>query len=150
MAALLSGAMQAFNLPCFPPFVCEDAASRALLCSIREIAPSTATVLITGETGTGKEIVARQVHAASLRSSAPFVAVNCSALPETLAETELFGHERGAFTGAATAKGGRRRNRDRPRPARSAANNRGSRRVRRAAFRDNGHRRASARTRRRS
>jgi len=89
-----------------PPFVCEDAVSRALLDSIRAVAPSMATVLVTGETGTGKEIVARHVHASSRRSSSPFVAVNCSALPETLVESELFGHERGAFTGAASAAAG--------------------------------------------
>jgi transcriptional regulator with AAA-type ATPase domain len=86
--------------------VCEDAASRALLDSIRAVAPSMATVLVTGETGTGKEIVARHVHASSRRSSSPFVAVNCSALTETLVESELFGHERGAFTGAASAAAG--------------------------------------------
>jgi sigma-54-specific transcriptional regulator len=98
--------MPSCNRPSLPAFVGEDAASRALLRSIRAIAPSIATVLITGETGTGKEIVARHVHAASRRSSAPFVAVNCSALPETLVESELFGHERGAFTGAVATKAG--------------------------------------------
>lgn len=87
-------------------FVFEDPASQALLSSIRQIAPSSAPVLITGETGTGKEVVARAVHDASRCAAHPFVAVNCSALPATLIESELFGHERGAFTGAVAAQPG--------------------------------------------
>jgi len=70
------------------------------------VAPSTATVLVLGETGTGKELTARYVHNCSRRATATFVAVNCAAIPETLLESELFGHEKGAFTGAASPRKG--------------------------------------------
>jgi aliphatic sulfonates family ABC transporter substrate-binding protein len=86
--------------------VFEDPRSRALLGRIHQVAPSNATVLITGETGTGKEIVARHLHESSQRRNTGFVAVNCGAFSESLAEAELFGHERGAFTGALTSKAG--------------------------------------------
>jgi len=80
----------------------EDMLSRA-----RAVAPSTATVLIQGESGTGKELLAAYVHYHSRHSEAPYVAVNCAALPDTLAESELFGHEKGSFTGAIARKIGK-------------------------------------------
>jgi aliphatic sulfonates family ABC transporter substrate-binding protein len=86
--------------------VFEDQKSRAALARIHKLAPSDANVLITGETGTGKEIVARNIHALSARADKPFVAVNCGALTQSLVESELFGHEKGAFTGALTSKVG--------------------------------------------
>jgi Nif-specific regulatory protein len=80
---------------------------RAVVKQIEQVASSDATVLLLGESGTGKELLAQAVHAASPRSRAPFVRVNCGAVPEALFESELFGHEKGAFTGASTNRTGR-------------------------------------------
>ncbi len=81
-------------------------AFQRMLALVARVAPSRASVLLLGESGTGKELVARAIHEASPRAGKPLVAVDCSSLPENLFESELFGHERGAFTGAATARGG--------------------------------------------
>jgi DNA-binding NtrC family response regulator len=89
-----------------PYFIFRSPAMRRALANISEMAVSNQTVLISGETGTGKELVARAVHVLSPRSQGPFVPINCGAIPESLIEGELFGHEKGAFTGAyATRKG---------------------------------------------
>ena len=82
-------------------------AFRRMMTLVDQVADSSATVLIQGESGTGKELVAKTIHARSARTKGPFVAVNCAALPETLLESELFGYEKGAFTGAAGRKEGR-------------------------------------------
>jgi Nif-specific regulatory protein len=82
-------------------------AMRQLLGMIGKVAQSDGVVLIRGESGTGKELVARAIHAASVRNEKPFVAINCAAIPDTLLESELFGHEKGSFTGAVATKKGR-------------------------------------------
>ncbi|MCP5279363.1 MAG: sigma-54-dependent Fis family transcriptional regulator [Thiobacillus sp.] len=87
--------------------VAEDAATQALLDLARRVAGTDTTVLLTGESGVGKEVFARYIHRHSARHPGPFVAVNCAAIPESLLESVLFGHEKGSFTGAATAQAGK-------------------------------------------
>ena len=91
----------------FSEMVGTSAAMQAVFDRVRKVAQTDLPVLITGETGTGKELTAQAIHARSHRQRGPFVAINCGAIPETLMESELFGHERGAFTGAMQEKKGR-------------------------------------------
>ncbi|EGW37538.1 response regulator [Desulfosporosinus sp. OT] len=88
-------------------FIGQSDAMKEVALLIRQVAKTGTTVLITGESGTGKEVAAMEIHKASNRADKPFVAVNCAALPEQLLESELFGHEKGAFTGATSKKKGR-------------------------------------------
>ena len=90
-----------------PRVLGEDGALKETLLSIQRAAPTDATVLVLGESGTGKELMARSLHQLSKRAKGPFVALNCAAIPETLLENELFGHEKGAFTGANARKVGK-------------------------------------------
>jgi DNA-binding NtrC family response regulator len=90
-----------------PQLVGEDQSLRKVFASLQRAAVTDTTVLLEGESGTGKELFARSLHALSQRADAPFVAINCAAIPETLLETELFGHEKGAFTGAVARKPGK-------------------------------------------
>jgi len=90
-----------------PQIVGEDQALRKVFAALQRAATTDATVLLEGESGTGKELFARSLHALSPRAEAPFVAINCAAIPENLLETELFGYEKGAFTGAVARKPGK-------------------------------------------
>ena len=90
-----------------PGFITADERMLDLCRQVERVAPVDVNVMILGETGTGKEIIARNLHALSDRADAPFVAINCAAIPDTLLESELFGHEKGAFTGASQRKKGR-------------------------------------------
>lgn len=90
----------------FGQMVGQSKAMQEVYALIEQVAPTSASVLITGESGTGKELVARTIHNLSPRKNAPFVAINCSAIPETLMESELFGNEKGAFTGAVSRRPG--------------------------------------------
>ena len=90
----------------FENFIGKSEVMQRVFTTIRQVADTRSTVLITGESGTGKELVARAIHACGSRKNTPFVTVNCSALPETLLESELFGYMKGAFTGAAANKQG--------------------------------------------
>jgi len=91
----------------FKDIITKNPRMRDILELVKSVAKTASTVLIEGESGTGKELIARAIHSSSPRGKCPFVAVSCAALPETLLETELFGHEKGAFTGAISAKKGR-------------------------------------------
>ena len=91
----------------FPKIVGESVAMRGVLKQIMKVAPTESTVLILGESGTGKELIATSIFEHSKRSDKPFVKINCAAMPEELLESELFGHEKGAFTGAVTRKSGK-------------------------------------------
>jgi transcriptional regulator with GAF, ATPase, and Fis domain len=91
----------------FEEIVGTSAALQRVLSLVSKVAPTDASVLITGETGTGKELVARAIHRCSQRSSKPFVSVNCAAIPRDLIASELFGHEKGSFTGAVQRRVGR-------------------------------------------
>ena len=90
-----------------PQLVGDDAGLRKVFAGLQRAATTDTTVLLEGESGTGKELFARSLHALSPRAEQPFVAINCAAIPETLLETELFGHEKGAFTGAVARKPGK-------------------------------------------
>lgn len=90
-----------------PELIAESAAMKKVVHDLEKIAQAQASVFITGESGTGKEVIAGAIHRLSSRSSQPFIKVNCAAIPEQLVESEFFGHERGAFTGALTRKTGR-------------------------------------------
>lgn len=103
----LGGHKPEYKSPSGPRIVGRNPAIARVMKLARQVAPSKATVLITGESGTGKEMFARYLHAQSKRVNGPFVAVNCAALPEHLLESELFGHEKGAFTGAIARKLGK-------------------------------------------
>jgi len=102
-----TAAAEAFEAPGAPPIVGRHPRLKAALRLLEKVAPTESTVLLTGESGTGKELFARALHGLSPRRAGPFVAVNCAAIPETLIENELFGHERGAFTGADRRQSGR-------------------------------------------
>lgn len=102
IAAVLAAVAQERN-----SIIYRDDAMAAVVRLAEQIAPSDASVLITGESGTGKEVIARHVHSRSSRSEKPFVSINCAAIPEQLLESELFGHEKGAFTGAVARRIGK-------------------------------------------
>lgn len=104
---LIAAILSAASTECKADFIAYDPAMRAVLAQADQVAQSTASILITGESGTGKEVLARYMHARSRRSRGPFVALNCAAIPDSLLESELFGHEKGAFSGAVARRTGK-------------------------------------------
>ena len=106
-ARFYPGAAERHVEPSGPPLTYGDAAMKPVVEAIDKVARTNATVILLGESGTGKEVAARAIHMQSPRATKPFMAINCAALSETLLESELFGHEKGAFTGATDRKRGR-------------------------------------------
>lgn len=104
---LIAAILSAASIEHRNEFVARDPAMREVLAQADQVAQSTASILITGESGTGKEVLARYIHERSRRSRGAFVALNCAAIPDTLLESELFGHEKGAFSGAAARRLGK-------------------------------------------
>ncbi len=105
-AELIGAILSAFSIQT-TPVIYKDKATSKILQLAGQVAPSTASILITGESGTGKEVIAKYIHANSKRSTGNFVALNCAAIPENLLESELFGYEKGAFTGAVARRIGK-------------------------------------------
>lgn len=98
---------QVISNPCGRPFIATSPAMQKILAEVQQVAKSHANVFINGETGTGKEVIAHLIHYNSSRANQPFIKVNCAAIPESLVESEFFGHEKGAFTGASNKRLGR-------------------------------------------
>lgn len=106
-ADLIAAILEAVASEPEPAMIAEDPAMRRCIARASQLAKSNASVLVTGESGTGKEVIARHIHRVSRRAKGPFIAVNCAAIPEQLIESELFGHEKGAFSGAAARRVGK-------------------------------------------
>jgi DNA-binding NtrC family response regulator len=105
-AKLIAGVLEAL-IESNDQIIFQDPAMKEVVTLAQKVAPSEASILITGESGTGKEVIARYIHQKSFRKDKPFISVNCAAIPENLLESELFGHEKGAFTGALSRRIGK-------------------------------------------